>query len=96
LDPADLAKLKLSFAAPDAEFGTTEVYHPDHYTQGIECLDYIMSHDMNPAQANCIKYLTRYKHKGSPLKDLLKCKFYLHYLIKQEIAREELGMNDVS
>ena len=33
---------------------------------------------------NIIKYVTRFPHKGTPLSDLKKAKWYLEYLIKEE------------
>jgi hypothetical protein len=59
------------------------INHPSHYTQGIECADYVYSHKMCFFQGNAIKYLTRYKHKGTPLQDLEKARWYINYLINQ-------------
>lgn len=61
---------------------TDDVNHPPHYTQGIECIEYIESHDMNYNEGNVIKYVTRYKYKGTPLKDLQKAQWYLNRVIK--------------
>jgi len=57
--------------------------HPKHYTQGIECWDYIVSHEMGYLEGNIIKYITRYKDKGGA-EDLLKARAYLDRLIKKE------------
>ena len=64
-----------------------DINHPNHYKQGkIEVLDFI--EDMPCCEANIIKYVARYKHKGQPLKDLLKAEFYLKRLIKkQEVTK---------
>jgi hypothetical protein len=59
----------------------SEINSPSHYTQGIECADYIQSHEMDFFQGNAIKYLTRFKHKGNPVKDLHKAKWYVERLI---------------
>ncbi len=59
------------------------IEHPKHYTQGIECADYIESHSMDFFQGNAVKYLTRFKHKGTPLDDLKKSKWYIERLIKK-------------
>ena len=59
------------------------VNHPNHYTQGIECWDYITSHNMNYLQGNIIKYVTRYKHKNG-LEDLKKAQAYINKLIETE------------
>lgn len=57
------------------------VKHPAHYTQGIECWDYIVSHNLGYLEGNIIKYVTRYKLKNG-LEDLQKAKAYLNQLIK--------------
>lgn len=57
---------------------------PTHYTKGIECWDYIVSHNMSYLQGNIIKYLTRYKLKGKPVQDLLKARAYIDRLILKE------------
>ncbi len=54
--------------------------NPEHYIKGIECWDYIVSHDMNFLEGNIIKYITRYKLKDG-LRDLNKAKQYLDKLI---------------
>lgn len=54
--------------------------HPVHYTQGIECIDYIQSHKMNYLEGNIIKYVTRYKFKGG-VDDLRKAEWYLKKLM---------------
>ena len=58
-----------------------EVANPVHYNKGIETTDYIISNNMNFAEGNVIKYVTRYKEKDG-LKDLLKAKWYLEKLIE--------------
>ena len=60
------------------------VNHPDHYTKGIETIEYINSWGMGYVVGNIIKYITRYPYKYTPLKDLEKARWYLDYLIKQE------------
>jgi len=68
-----------------------EVNHPEHYTKGdIETLDFIndrLKHGGLLANqsffwASAIKYLDRHPHKGNPVQDLEKCKFYIDKLIK--------------
>ncbi len=58
------------------------VNSPSHYTQGIECIDYIESHKMNFSQGNAIKYITRYQHKNG-LEDLKKARWYVDRMIKE-------------
>lgn len=68
------------------------INNPPHYTQGIECADYIESHEMDFFQGNAVKYLTRFKLKGTPLEDLQKAEWYVKRLIEQckkELAKHE-------
>lgn len=65
------------------------VSHPKHYTQGIECWDYITSHKMGYLEGNIIKYVTRYKQKDG-LKDLLKAQAYLGKLISEMLPAKKL------
>lgn len=57
--------------------------HPVHYTQGIECIDYILSHKMDYLEGNIVKYVTRYKFKHG-VDDLRKAEWYLKRLLKRE------------
>ena len=62
------------------------VNHPDHYNSGkIEVIDFIKSLGLHEefCIANAIKYLSRYKHKGDPVEDLKKAKWYIDYIIKE-------------
>ena len=59
------------------------VDHPSHYNQGkIEAIDYIQAWNMDFAEGSVVKYITRYKFKGNPLKDLKKAKWYIERLIE--------------
>jgi hypothetical protein len=60
------------------------INHPEHYTKGIETIDYIRSWNMDYVRGNIIKYVTRFPYKGTPLQDLKKAKWYLEYLIKEK------------
>lgn len=57
--------------------------HPVHYTRGIECIDYIISHKMNYMEGNIVKYVTRHRFKGG-IDDLRKAEWYLKRLMKEE------------
>ena len=59
------------------------INHPEHYTKGIETIDYIRSWNMDYVRGNIIKYVTRFPYKGTALQDLKKAKWYLEYLIKE-------------
>lgn len=65
------------------------VNHPPHYkTGGIETIDFIEAKGFSYLDGQVIKYVTRHKHKGKPLEDLKKARWYLNRLISQ-IEREE-------
>lgn len=62
---------------------------PSHYTQGsIEPIDFITANGMSFLAGNVVKYVTRYRFKGTPLQDLEKAAFYLNRLIKEEKMRK--------
>jgi len=56
---------------------------PRHYDVGIEPVKYITSHGLGFLEGNIIKYVTRYKMKGSPVEDLHKARVYIDLLLKQ-------------
>ena len=59
------------------------VNHPPHYTQGgIETIDFIEAKEFNYRIGNAVKYLTRYRDKGTPVQDLEKAIWY----IRREIS----------
>ena len=60
------------------------INHPSHYNQGIECIDYIESHDFNFNLGNAIKYISRCEYKGNKIKDIGKAIWYL----KRELEKE--------
>ena len=45
--------------------------------------DFIKSNNFNYAQGNVVKYVSRYRHKGTPVQDLLKARWYLNKLIEE-------------
>lgn len=54
----------------------------DHYKKHtIQPWHIWEDYNMNPWQANALKYLLRYNDKDKPLEDLYKCKHYIDYLI---------------
>ena len=67
---------------------TKDNINPEHYTQGIECIDYIISKKMNFLEGNVIKYITRYKMTNG-LEDLEKAQWYLNQLIEITIREEK-------
>lgn len=65
-----------------------EVEHPAHYTRGaVECIDAIEAAvtGLEGVEAvltgQVLKYLWRWRHKGHPLEDLRKARWYLDRLL---------------
>lgn len=76
----------------------SKVQHPEHYTwRGTECTTVIeiMTNGASGADAmyigNIIKYLYRYPVNGAPLKDLLKARQYLDFLITSQEVKTITG-----
>lgn len=65
------------------------VNHPAHYNKGIECIDYIESHELNFSRGNAVKYITRAGLKGDAVEDLQKAKWYISREIKR-LKKQEL------
>ena len=63
---------------------SSDVNHPKHYNTGkIEVIDAIEEWEMGFCDGNVIKYVARHRHKGKPIEDLKKAKWYLERLIQQ-------------
>ena len=57
----------------------------DHYSKlAIQPVEYITANKLTYLQGNVIKYVTRYKDKGTPLQDLQKAQHYIQMLIELE------------
>ena len=68
-----------------------KIEHPPHYTKGkIEMSQFIRDQDFNWDAGNVIKYLYRYRYKGTPLDDLKKAQWYLKQLIEKEKKDEKI------
>ena len=69
------------------------VNHPAHYMQGrIEVIDVVedaVADPMSYMHGAVIKYILRYRHKGNPLQDLLKARWYLDRMIQRLQTHEE-------
>ena len=71
------------------------VNSPQHYTQGsMETIDMIKESLTEEEvsgylKGNILQYVCRYKHKGMPLKDLMKSQWYLEKLVKEQKPNEE-------
>ena len=60
-----------------------QVEHPSHYNQGkYEVIDVIEDWKLDFHAGNVVKYVSRYKHKESPIQDLKKARWYLNRLIQ--------------
>lgn len=60
-----------------------------HYAKGkIQVWDFIIDQQLNFLEGNAIKYICRYKHKGTPVEDLKKARHYLDKLLETLEARE--------
>jgi uncharacterized protein DUF3310 len=59
------------------------VNNPPHYTFGkFEVIDVVEDWQLDFNLGNAIKYIARHRHKGKPLEDLKKAKWYLERAIK--------------
>jgi hypothetical protein len=59
-----------------------------HYNIGeVQPIDLIASQNLDFFQGSIIKYVCRFRHKGTPIKDLQKAMQYLEWLI--QLTKEE-------
>jgi len=62
--------------------------NPGHYRKGkIQPIDFIEAQGLGFHEANCVKYLARWKYKNG-LEDLEKARWYLDRLIQVETAKQ--------
>lgn len=67
------------------------VNHPAHYNVGkIEVIDAIEDWGLNFSLGNAVKYIARADHKGKPVEDLEKARWY----IGREIERRKTNETD--
>lgn len=71
---------------PSLSLTEEEIERPAHYTLGQEVFPFIASWGMSFAAGNVIKYVVRHPHKGKPLSDLMKARWYLDRLIDEAKA----------
>ena len=85
-----------SSGAPDTGKPVDMIDHPPHYTMGkIEPIDVIDDWELDFYLGQVIKYIARYKHKGTPVEDLMKAEWYLERFTTQlSEAQEEDYFND--
>ena len=81
-DPADPHALVSGDPAPEM------VAHPAHYNHGdYETIDVIEDWSLGFHCGNAIKYISRHKHKGAPIRDLEKAIWYLERYL--ELLKEQ-------
>lgn len=72
-----------------------DINFPTHYHKGgIDVIGYAerqfsVEEQRGFHRINAIKYVSRYRDKGTPLKDLNKAKFYINKLIDLEMTEDE-------
>jgi hypothetical protein len=60
------------------------VNHPAHYNAGkIEVIDAIEDWGLDFSLGNAVKYIARAAHKGKPLEDLKKARWYINHAIQR-------------
>lgn len=60
------------------EIAKPDMINPDHYkVGGVETIDFIEAKQLGYHLGNVVKYVSRAYHKGNPLEDLQKAKWYL-------------------
>jgi len=61
-----------------------KIVRPEHYVRfEHEPIDVIIDWDLDFLLGNAVKYIARYKHKGTPLEDLKKALYYLGRKVKE-------------
>ena len=72
---------------------TDDINHPPHYNHGrIEVIEAILDWKLPYCLGAAVKYIGRHAHKGEPLADLKKARWY----INKEIERIENGKRNDS
>lgn len=82
-DPATFCPEHKPGARPDL---TETVNHPQHYGGGdnpYEAIKVIEAWGLGFCLGNTVKYIARHAHKGSPLEDLKKARWYLQREIEK-------------
>lgn len=74
---------------PDGYLETrTENDTPKHYRMAIEPIEYILRNELDFAEGNVVKYVSRWREKGG-IKDLEKARSYVELLIHEAKANPE-------
>lgn len=68
---------------------SNNVNHPSHYNVGkIEVIDAIEAWELNFSLGNAVKYIARADHKGQPIEDLEKARWYIDREIERRTKDE--------
>lgn len=68
---------------------SNNVNHPSHYNVGkIEVIDAIEAWELNFSLGNAVKYIARADHKGKPIEDLEKARWYIDREIERRTKDE--------
>lgn len=68
---------------------SNNVNHPSHYNVGkIEVIDAIEAWELNFSLGNAVKYIARADHKGNPIEDLEKARWYIDREIERRTKDE--------
>lgn len=72
----------------DEDLQINSDYDPHYHKLAIEPITYIMANKMTFPEGCIVKYISRYKDKGTPLDDLRKIKVYVDYII-DDLTKEQ-------
>jgi hypothetical protein len=71
-------------ALPEPAPTQDDIQWPAHYNKGkIQMTDFVLDQGLCHLAACIIKYVVRYRWKGTAVKDLKKARWYLDRLIKE-------------
>lgn len=70
-------KVSVRMSAKDRQVGG------NHYEGKVQPIELILNHDLDFCAGSVVKYVVRYRRKGTPLEDLEKAKHYLEFLIEK-------------
>ena len=61
----------------------------------IQPVEYCLANNLGFLEANVIKYVSRFRHKGAPISCLRKAAHYLEMLIEHELEKSETAKHDL-
>lgn len=75
-------------AAPAANPLDTQVGGRHYKDYAIQPIEYSMANKLDACQHSVVKYVTRFRDKGAPIKDLEKARHFIDMLIAFETAKQ--------